>query len=145
MVVRWRQPDFIKIVCVWPFGLEGLWLRYAALQNLIPSCPWIAPPSTLAQYKERKGQNFAIWQHWFPPQWSGSRGRRQENCYPPRAKNERKEERERLRWFRARARTLLAYTVQWNPLKILCQIMVLIHLIVQLFATSTLKFCIVKI
>ena len=26
------------------FGLEGLWLRYAALQNLIPSFPWIAPP-----------------------------------------------------------------------------------------------------
>ena len=24
-------------------GLEGLWLRYATLQNLIPSFPWIAP------------------------------------------------------------------------------------------------------
>ena len=23
--------------------LEGLWLRYATLQNLIPSVPWIAP------------------------------------------------------------------------------------------------------
>ena len=41
----------------------GLWLRYAALQNFIPSFPWIAPPpSTLAQSKERKGSNFAIWQ-----------------------------------------------------------------------------------
>ena len=40
---------------------EGLWLRYATLQNLIPS---FAPtPSTLMQSKERKGSNFAIWQH----------------------------------------------------------------------------------
>ena len=44
---------------------SGLWLRYATLQNLIPSFPWIAPPtpSTLTQSKERKGSNFAIWQH----------------------------------------------------------------------------------
>ena len=43
---------------------SGLWLRYAALQNLIPSFPWDASPtpSTLAQSKERKGSNFAIWQ-----------------------------------------------------------------------------------
>ena len=35
------------------------------LQNLIPSFPWIAPlPSTLAQSKEIKGSNFAIWQPW---------------------------------------------------------------------------------
>ena len=26
-----------------PFLLEGLWLRYATLQNVIPSFPWIAP------------------------------------------------------------------------------------------------------
>ena len=50
MVARWLQPDF-QIVCVWPYGLEGLWLRYAALQNFMPS--------TLAQSKERKGSNFA--------------------------------------------------------------------------------------
>ena len=36
---------------VWPYGLEGLWLCYAVLQHL-----------TLAQSKERKGSNFAIWQ-----------------------------------------------------------------------------------
>ena len=41
MVARWLKQDF-KIVCVSPFGLEGLWLCYAALQNLIPSFPWIA-------------------------------------------------------------------------------------------------------
>ena len=35
----------------------------ARWQNLIPSFPWIAPlPSTLAQSKERKISNFAIWQ-----------------------------------------------------------------------------------
>ena len=37
-------------MCVLPFGLEGLWLRYATL------------PSNPAQSKERKGSNFAIWQ-----------------------------------------------------------------------------------
>ena len=46
IVARWLQPDF-KIVCVWPFGL----LDYGA-----------PTPSTLAQSKERKGSNFAIWQ-----------------------------------------------------------------------------------
>ena len=29
---------------------SGLWLRYAALQNLIPSFPWIAPPRPLHPY-----------------------------------------------------------------------------------------------
>ena len=35
---------------------SGLWLRYATLQNLIPSFAWIAPPMppTLAQSKERR-------------------------------------------------------------------------------------------
>ena len=50
---------------------SALWLRYATQQNLIPSFSWIAPPhpppcapkpSTLAQSKESKGLNFAIWQ-----------------------------------------------------------------------------------
>ena len=45
--------------------------KVARWQNLIPSFPWIAPPHpppsapkpyTLAQSKERKGSNFAIWQ-----------------------------------------------------------------------------------
>ena len=55
---RWLEPDF-KMVCFWPFGL----LDY----DCAPT------PSTLAQYKEyrvknaqskeRKGSNFAIWQH----------------------------------------------------------------------------------
>ena len=38
-------------------------LRYAAKFDPFISFPWIAPPpSTLAQSKERKGSNFAIWQ-----------------------------------------------------------------------------------
>ena len=54
---------FLYHMCL-ALGASGLWLRYATLQNLIPSFPWIAPPmpSTLAQSKERKGSNFAIWQ-----------------------------------------------------------------------------------
>ena len=45
---------------VWPCGLEKL--RYATLQNLIPSFPWIASLRPPPQSKERKGSNFAIWQ-----------------------------------------------------------------------------------
>ena len=41
--------------CIWPFGLEGLWLRYTTLQNLIPYFPWIAPGRSM----ERKESNFA--------------------------------------------------------------------------------------
>ena len=41
-----------------------LWLRYATLQNLISSFPWIAPPCppTRCNPRKRKGSNFAIWQ-----------------------------------------------------------------------------------
>ena len=56
MVARWRKPDF-KIVRVWPFGLEGLWLRYATLQNWIPSFPWIAPPRPPPWRNPRKGRD----------------------------------------------------------------------------------------
>ena len=43
--------------CVWPFWLEGLLLCYATLQNLIPSSPWIAPPSTQSWRNPRKGRD----------------------------------------------------------------------------------------
>ena len=46
-----------KIVCVWPYGLDGLWLRYAALQNLIRSLPWIAPPRPPPWRNPRKGSD----------------------------------------------------------------------------------------
>ena len=35
---------------------SGLWLRYAALQNLIPSSPWIAPPCLPPWRNPRKGK-----------------------------------------------------------------------------------------
>ena len=43
---------------------SGLWLRYAMLQNLIPSFPWIAPGWRASGRNERKGSNFAIWPPW---------------------------------------------------------------------------------
>ena len=39
MVARWRLPDF-KIVCVWPFGLEGLQRGAQGLtQGFVTSLP----------------------------------------------------------------------------------------------------------
>ena len=35
----------------------GLWLRYATLQNLIPSFPWIAPPRPPPWCNPRKGRD----------------------------------------------------------------------------------------
>ena len=43
---------------------SGLWLRYATLQNLIPSFPWIAPGWRAWGRKGSEGSNFAIWQPW---------------------------------------------------------------------------------
>ena len=48
------------------FGLSGFWtmapLRYAAKFDPFLSLDCAPTPSTLAQAKERKGSNFAIWQ-----------------------------------------------------------------------------------
>ena len=58
--VSWLPDGYsriFRIICVWPFGLEGLWLRYAALQNLIPSFPWIAPPHPPPRHNPRKGRD----------------------------------------------------------------------------------------
>ena len=43
---------------------SGLWLRYATLQNLIPSFLWIAPGWRAwgRNPREGKGSNFANWQ-----------------------------------------------------------------------------------
>ena len=41
---------------------SGLWLRYAAEFDPFLSLDCAPTPSTLAQSKERKGSNFAIWQ-----------------------------------------------------------------------------------
>ena len=48
--------QIFRIACGWPFGLEGLWLRYAALLNFLSlDCARV----------EGVGSNFAIWQHWY--------------------------------------------------------------------------------
>ena len=48
------------------FGHSGFWtmapLRYAATFDIFLSLDCAPTPSTLAQSKERKGSNFAIWQ-----------------------------------------------------------------------------------
>ena len=36
---------------------SGLWLRYATLQNLIPSFPWIVPPRPPPWRNPRKGRD----------------------------------------------------------------------------------------
>ena len=36
---------------------SGLWLRYATLQNWIPSFPWIAPPRPPPWHNPRKGRD----------------------------------------------------------------------------------------
>ena len=59
MVARCLKPNF-QIVGVWPFRLEGLWFRYATLQNFIPSFPWIVPGWRAGA--KSKGSTFAIWQ-----------------------------------------------------------------------------------
>ena len=50
------------------FGPSGIWtmapLRYAAKFDPFLSLDCAPTPSTLAQSKERRGSNFAIWQHW---------------------------------------------------------------------------------
>ena len=42
-------------------------LRYVAKFDPILSLDCVPTPSTLAQSKERKGSNFAIWQPWHQP------------------------------------------------------------------------------
>ena len=47
---------FLERMCL-ALRASGLWLRYAALQNLIPSFPWIAPPRPLPWRNPRKGRD----------------------------------------------------------------------------------------
>ena len=56
MAARWLQLNF-QILCIWPSELDGLWLRYATLQNWIPSFPWIAPPHPPPWRNPRKGRD----------------------------------------------------------------------------------------
>ena len=47
---------FLDRMCL-ALRASGLWLRYATLQNLIPSFPWIAPPRPPSWCNPRKGRN----------------------------------------------------------------------------------------
>ena len=47
---------FLDRMCL-ALRASGLWLRYAALQNLIPSFPWIAPPHPPPRHNPRKGRD----------------------------------------------------------------------------------------
>ena len=52
---------FLDRMCL-ALRASGLWLRYAAKFDPFLSLDCAPTPSTLAQSKERKGSNFAIWQ-----------------------------------------------------------------------------------
>ena len=47
---------FIHCMCL-ALRASGLWLRYATLQNLIPSFPWIVPPRPPPWHNPRKGRD----------------------------------------------------------------------------------------
>ena len=47
---------FLDHMCL-ALWASGLWLRYATLQNLIPSFPWIAPPRPPPWRNPRKGRD----------------------------------------------------------------------------------------
>ena len=70
-----RRPSWLPDGCSqifrsYVFGPSGFWpmapLRYAAKFDPFLSLDCAPTPSTLAQSKERKGSNVAIWQPWSP-------------------------------------------------------------------------------
>ena len=60
---------FLDRMCL-ALRASGLWLRYATLQNLIPSFPWIAPPRPPPWRNPRKGRDQIL------PSGNPVRGRR---------------------------------------------------------------------
>ena len=48
--------EYLDRMCL-ALRASGLWLCYAALQNLIPSLPWIAPPLSPPWRNPRKGKD----------------------------------------------------------------------------------------
>ena len=68
MAKAWLPHGYSKIFRSYVFGPSGFWtmapLRYTAKFDPFLSLDCTPTPSTLAQSKERKGSNFAIWQHW---------------------------------------------------------------------------------
>ena len=67
----WLPDSYIQIFRSYVFGPSGFWimatLDYAAKFDPFLSLDCAHTPSTLAQSKERKGSNFAIWQPWSRP------------------------------------------------------------------------------
>ena len=55
----WLPDGYSQILRLYVLALRasGLWLRYATLQNLIPSYPWIAPPRPPPWRNPRKGRD----------------------------------------------------------------------------------------
>ena len=64
----WLPDGYSNIFRSYVFGPSGFWtmapLRCAAKLDPFLSLDCAPTPSTLAQSKERKGSNFAIWQPW---------------------------------------------------------------------------------
>ena len=64
----WLPDGYSHIFRSYIFGPSGFWtmapLRYAAQFDPFLSLDCAPTPTTLAQSKERKGSNFAIWQPW---------------------------------------------------------------------------------
>ena len=79
----WLPDGYSQIFRSYVFEPLAFWtkvpLRYAAKFNLFLSSDCTPTPSTLAQSKERKGPNFAIWQHCRPPP-SGREGTFTQPC-----------------------------------------------------------------
>ena len=59
MVAGWLKPDFKNCMCL-ALWASGLWIRYAALQNLILSFPWIGPPRSPPWRNPRKGRDHIL-------------------------------------------------------------------------------------
>ena len=57
MVARWRGDSQILNPMCLALRASGLWLRYATLQNLIPSFPWISPLRPTPWRNPRKGRD----------------------------------------------------------------------------------------
>ena len=65
-VKAWLLDGYSQIFRSYVLGPSGFWtmtpLRYAAKFDTFLSLDCAPTPSTLVQFKERKGSNFAIWQ-----------------------------------------------------------------------------------
>ena len=61
LIKAWLPDGYSQICRSYVFGPSGFWAM-APLHCAAKFDPFLSLPSTLAQSKERKGSNFAIWQ-----------------------------------------------------------------------------------